>query len=530
MESGVLQVGPVGGPSIRIDRAGGSVRSFGAAADRLALDPRTVWKPFAGGRGGEEGSGWQAIQALQEKSEKSRTTLVFTRPRAISPAQALQAIERSEHRSGRRLSPALTAACLAASLGSQAGLPSVRRVPAWFAAWARKPAARVPSRLPDEEIDEHVDRFLRGAMAGRVSRAVPEGAVDRARYGLAVSRSLWRCETRRALSQARLPEKDVLHLSRLAGVWMALRPRPLVKVAGVSLRIPEPTMEFAWLQIMEWERGHIAGRVLRYLTGYHGVIPSLSQWHRASRPDGRGDTLPPVDGVWAHDLSRRLLNHLGASARCRPVGSFRVRLPEEVQLGGCSVASLRVWIDPPDAMWVALEPGDCVGPSFRWWASPAHLSCWAFPAWAVPAIHLTMAALWHDLSVGAESMQRTSASRHAGGGGSAGGLSSVRLAGLWSWGETSRAHVAARSGARVRAHLRRLPRGRRPTRSACMHARRHGLARLPAGMTFVRSHGRRGDVAGRRDDLSSPAQGLATVMKALSRHASRAEGGGSALS
>jgi hypothetical protein len=91
-----------------------------------------------------------------------------------------------------------------------------------------------------------------------------------------------------------------------------------------------------------------------------------------------------------------------------------------------------------------------------------------------PALDLVFAALWHDLKVGGPG-----AFPRAGGG--------------RRWGSYAEWALARRASA-VRPHLRRLPRGKRPTPRALSLAEAWGLV-LPRGYTFVGPHLRGGKPA-----------------------------------
>jgi len=468
-----VRIGPAGGPQIVITDLQGVGDDCRVIADRIVLDPRTVWRSLSPDEGSGLKLGWVGIRG---SNAKSGGVLRWAHPGDQSIFEALHVVELYEHRVGRGLSPAVGAACAAASLGLQRGLDAVD-------------PCTPPSILSDEDIRSLVAAFIGEAKIGNLSTAMPAGAVDRARYWIELCRRLWTPETRRTLSQAILSGDAALELSRLASAWLCLIPGPFVKVAGVSLRVAENMMGVAWLQVMEWERGCIKGRALRYLTGYRNEFPGPLQWARDATSNGNQDLRPDeIDGEQADRISRSLLNEVGGHARCKPVGSFRVGLPENTLVSACGVTGLRVWVDPPDALWVAFETGDRVGTSLRWSAASPHVGRWVIPARAFPVVHLTLAALWRDLSLGADSLKGVSV--RAVRGDTGGGFSRVRFAGRIVWKTPPFLRIHDRVESHVSGHLRRLPYGRRPSRSARARARRSGIDRLPPGMTFVRPHRR----------------------------------------
>jgi hypothetical protein len=302
------------------------------------------------------------------------------------------------------------------------------------------------------------------------------------------SKKLWAPKVWRKLSKAEISEQTASAYSQLAAEWLRLNPERIVKVTGVSLRVPKNHMETVWLQVMEWECGRIERRMLRYLTGYRREMPDLNLWPRNAGDEPINFMQWGIEVAQADRISRSLLNEVGGKAKCRPAGSFRVGLPEDACLCALGVTNLRIWIVPPDALWVAFESGDQLGPSVRWSAATPHLNRWIVASQIVPMLHLTLTALWKDLCLRAETLKGGSASilKEE----KASGLSRVRYAGHFAWEAPMFLRLRHRVGSHVRGHLRRLPYGRRASRLARFHARRHGINRLPPGMTYVRSHHR----------------------------------------
>jgi len=362
-------------------------------------------------------------------------------------------------------------------------------------------------------MDPYVEKIVRNAIRGELTVEMLNNVTDTARDWAEISKALWKRDVRRRLSRAgMMNEEIVIALSRLASMWLSLRMKPLVRVAGVSLRVSAPSMSSAWAQVLEWERGRISGRTLRYLTGYHGEIPCCLCATDVGVGRGGQTSVPKIDPTLASDVRRSLMTQVGSYATCRPVGSFRVVLPEHTPLSIWGVNVFRVWVDPPDAMWVALEFGDRMGPSFRWRVGHTHFRPWVFSEDAASILHLMMAALWRDLSVAGEALMGLESRMEKFHDGSTRRLPVVRFGGLIDWGAGMPSEESSSNTSMVTAHLRRLPRGKRPSRQALRRARRFGIHHLPTGTTFVRPHERKIQDDPIAKNPQPHLQGLASVM------------------
>jgi hypothetical protein len=371
-------------------------------------------------------------------------------------------------------------------------------------------------------MEPYVEKIVRNAIHGEFTTEMLNSASDTTKDWTDISKALWKGEVRRRLSRAGLfDEETVIALSHLASRWLSLKKKPLVRVAGVSLRVPAPSMSSAWSQVMEWERGGISGKVLRYLTGYRGEIPcfpcatDLDLCQKSQIP------IPMIDPSLASDYRRSMMAQVGSYATCRPVGSFRVALPEYTPLSVWDVNVFRVWVDPPDAMWIALECGDRIGPSFRWRVGCSKISQWVLPAGGAPILHLIVVALWRDLSVAGEALIGLPSRMGNSHDSSKRRLPVVRFGGLIDWGAGIKSLESSKPKSMVTAHLRKLPRGKRPSRQAFIRARRYGINHLPNGTTFVRPHKRKIQEVSVVRNHPPHLQGLASVMRIYGAHTVR---------
>lgn len=362
-------------------------------------------------------------------------------------------------------------------------------------------------------MDPYVEKIVTNAIHGELTVEMLISVTDTTRDWAEISKALWKRDVRRRLSRAgMMNEGIVIALSRLASMWLSLRMKPLVRVAGVSLRVSAPSMSSAWAQVLEWERGRISGRTLRYLTGYHGEIPCCLCATDVDVGRGGRTSVPKIDPTLASDVRRSLMTQVGSYATCRPFGSFRVVLPEHTPLSIWGVNILRVWVDPPDAMWVALECGDRMGPSFRWRVGLPNISQWVLPDGIASILHLMMAALWRDLSVAGEALMGLESKMDRPHDGSTRRLPVVRFYGLIDWGAGMPSEESSNNTSMVTAHLRRLPRGKRPSRQALRRAKKFGIHHLPMGTTFVRSHERKIQENSVARNPPHHVQGLLSVM------------------
>jgi hypothetical protein len=408
------------------------------------------------------------------------------------------------------LSPAIAAACMAASLGVGQGLHRIERSAALFAKLANAVPGGAVTHLSDSALDAYVERFIQAAVRGEFSTEMPGGAVDRSRYWLAVAKALWRGEVRQRLARCRLEVACMHTLASIASAWLNLKVHAFVKVAGVTLRVSGPARRTAWLQAMEWAHGAASRKAVKYLTGYHGEISHCTFSDELLCGQGGDESNPALYGERAIQLAEILLAEASQRASCSPWGSFRITIPEGVFL---NVTGLRIWIEPPEKMWGTLEINELLGTSAVWTVSPPHVSRWILPEQAATVFHLVMSALWRDLCVGGERFIDGQAAGKAVVGRPIDGRPPVQFGGHIDWGACLQDLDDQQHLASVRAHLRRLTRNQHPSRRARYLARRAGVTRLPPGMTFVRPHARTRTTHAVFDDVPIQIQGLTKVLR-----------------
>lgn len=410
-------------------------------------------------------------------------------------------------------------AVLAAEEGLAAGLEKVRGAPALFAQLAGAGDGPGRSAWTDGELEANIQSCIERLPVERAVCQREAGALDRARFWIRVAERLWDQEVRRRLSGVHFEESTRRLLMMVGGAWMELRPQGWVVVAGRRFRLEGGAKRHAWPQVMEWEAGEIGRSALGYLTAYErgyrfgGLLERMLGGDGGGAADGAGDQV-------AARVSHELLEEAALKWVCDPFGSFRVDMPRMTPMHAWGVSSMRVWLIPRKGMWAALERGEEPGVSFQWMAAAPHMRRWVVSEAMLPAIHLTLSALWRDLKIGgrevilSEGWQGTAAEERGGG-------KQVRLHGRIRWGSEAELGRILREAYPVGPHVRVLPAGKRASRRAFRRALAQGIV-LRAGTTYVRRHER-----GKPDDdlttVPVKAQGLARLILASRGTAKRGQ-------
>ena len=491
-ESRTLALGSGGGPRILFEPTGGGA-GIAQAAD-LARNARTIWTA------GKVGGDW-----LVGRGDGGVLRLVRGESPAGALVEALREIERSLQSETSGVA-AIFAGLLAADEAVREGLGSVEGAPALLAQLAEEREGGCDTAWNDAQLEERVAKCLADiAESGDVCRA-EAGPLDSARFWLRLGEHLWRPEVRMQLGAAHPGAEMRRLLMLLAGAWMGLRGEGRVRVRGSLFRLRGAARRLAWPQVMEWEAGGVSEGMLKYLTAYHrrftfdGILVGLL---------GLGlqvqDAVPPL--VAANE-SRSLLEEAALKWTCDPYGSFRVDVPVRTPLAQWGVTSLRVWIVPHEGLWVGLEKDDEPGASLQWTVRAPHLRRWVLGDKAVPAMHLTLSALWRDLKVGGREVMLAEGKGEGVGKGGQG----LHLYGRIHWGSKAELAGILREAYPVEEHVRVLPKGMRATRRAYRRAMAEGIVLHP-GTTLVRQHQR-----GKPDETTAnvpwKAQGLARLILA----------------
>jgi len=469
-----------------------------AAAAEHALDSQTAW---TSGQGSEA--------SIVGRGERGALLLVRHPGGGLPLIEELRVIERYEAgRRGEGGLAAIFAAVLSADRALAEGNPRVDGAPAFFAQLAEEREQGQGETWGASTLVAKVRECIDDVVTGSGLCRPAAGPLDSAKFWLMLGEQLWDPIVRQHLAPVHLGETTRRLLIILAGSWMDLKAEGWVSVRGTGFRLRGSSRRLAWPQVMEWEAGEVGRSALKYLTGYHtdyacdGILTGLLGIDR-----DKADSIP----AWvAASESRALLEEVALNWTCDPSGSFRVDLPERTPLTRWGVTSLRVWIVPRQGLWVALEKDERPGASLRWTVGRPHLHRWMLHEGAIPAMHLTLSALWRDLKIGgrevilADDASRESEAAETGKG--------LRLHGMIRWGSEDELGRILREAYPVEEHIRVLARGKGASRRAYRLAASHGVILRP-GTTFVRRH-ERGKPDESAEGVPLKARGLARLILA----------------
>ena len=491
-----LTLGPPEGTRIVFDAIGTGADL--AAAAELVLDSRTAWTL---GQGSEA--------AIAGRGERGVLRLVGVPGGGVPLVEELRAIERYEAgRRGEGGLAAIFAAVLSADRALAEGSPSVDGAPAFFAQLAEERERGQGETWGASTLVAKARRCIEDVVTGRGLCRPASGPLDSARFWLMLGEQLWDPDVRQRLAPVHLDETTRRMLMMLAGAWMDLKAEGWVSVRGTNFRLRGSSRRLAWPQVMEWEAGEVGRSALKYLTGYQtsyafdGILSGLLGIDRE-----KAGSIPASVAV---SESRALLEEAALNWTCDPSGSFRVDLPERTPLARWGVTSLRVWIVPRQGLWVALEKDEQPGASLQWTVGPPHLHRWVLHEQAIPAMHLTLSALWRDLKIGGREVILADDPLRANGATESG--KRLRLHGRIRWGSEEELKRILREAYPVEEHVRVLARGKRASRRAYRLATSHGVVLRP-GTTYVCRH-ERGKPDESPEKVPLKARGLARLILA----------------
>jgi hypothetical protein len=393
---------------------------------------------------------------------------------------------------------------------TKVGKNRVVGAPAFFTQMASEGEASEGTNWSNEDLEREVGSFFDELVIRKRLYRPIAGSLDGARFWLRIGEALWDPTVRSRLSGLYLDEPIRRILIMLSGAWMELRPEGWVKVAGTSFRLRGLSKRWAWQQVLEWEAGGIKRNILKYLTAYRTgyAFGDLLRKMMANKAEPHKETDINVKRVAKESML--LLEDAAQHGMCDPSGSFRVDIPDRTPLKRWDVSSLRVWILPRTGFWIALERGEKPGVSLQWTVKPPHLRRWVLTDDSIPAVHLTMSALWRDLTIGGREVILSKDPMAS----IKGRVFSkkIRLCGRIRWGSEEEMQRILRKAYDVETHIRVLPQGKRASHSAYGRARARGI-RLKPGTTLVRGH-QRGIPDKNVDTVPIKAQGLARLILA----------------
>lgn len=344
--------------------------------------------------------------------------------------------------------------------------------------------SKADSRWGQRQLMNEVSSFLDELVKSGKMPNIDADPVNPAQFWLKLCEALWDPKQRAHIASKGFAKQDMEIMSHLAEVWLDLNPKQKVNVTGAIFSLKKQAHSYVWRQVMEWEGGGIKKNVLKYMTGYKREIINMDRVCRALAQTGK----PKIDPHRAAAISIKNMREIELSPTCKPTGSFRVVIPEQIFLSQWGIPSLRVWVLPDQGMWVALEMDDRPQMSFKWVIRRPHLQRWILPERAIPTIHVVISALWRDLCVGGRRVmiEKNSERNECNNDPDPGKL---KVFGEIQWGTDSDLKNIMREAHSVKWHLRELPGGKQASCRAKRVARKFGI-KLPSGTTFVRSHRR----------------------------------------
>jgi len=388
------------------------------------------------------------------------------------------------------------------------------------------------SSLSNREVNSIAEQFVAAIVAGQSEVQLPGGAVDRARFWLAVGQLLWKPSLMWQLAEtgAYKAVMDSQLTSGAAIAWLALSGKRTFDVNGTNYSFASlAVLRTLWRQVLEWTVGKVPGNALQWLVQGHDAAWSVDLTRKQTPVEWNQQNDDLADAI-----ARSLVEEAEDHAVFVPLGAFRVNLPDGVPLRMWGARTLRIWATP-DGMWVQALASGPGGPSF-WWSPHDGVYEFVISASARPAVESTLAALWRDLRIAGEKAMPERSGRQAHGKKRNRARRTNRvsqharilparkgafhLTGRHDWStkdEQERIHHRAHG---VRGHLRQLHAGWQASDEAHRIAHHFGVS-VPQGYTFVRPHVRGGgeeqEAAQIKGETPIVARGLATLVSLLGR-------------
>lgn len=460
-------------------------------------------------------SDWTALTGVR-LSTAVQIALRLVRPKSLNVLDALRMIEEDEHADGFEVYGDLYAVLMVAARVIE------RHGESPLAATGALAAAMISRQYVfsgETELGEPLSSRRIDELAARTYDSYPllRRPTDVARLTIALAREMW--TPRRMALAGNMATEALIGAATIASIDLALRTEPSIEIADTRLSVGLEAVPLAWLQAVELMRGGIDATTLR------GLVPDGKMPARGTRAyidlADESDRAEMING-----LAASLIREADEHAAFIPVGTFRLRVPDELTvLRSAGIDAFTIAADPA-GLWVRIH-GTEDGGVFRWSSATGVqqlVVMRGYAAW----LNLALAALWHDLRVAGEEsiVPRVEAKPAQRGAGtstrsatktvSTRTLPTIRIAGKREWSTAAERAAIARRVHGVRGHLRRLPGAWTRSKDAVAFAREFGIV-LPDGFTFVRPHMR-----GTENVSSEPSapvivrsRGLASVMALL---------------
>lgn len=429
-------------------------------------------------------------------NETAGVILRYIWRRGAAAADGLYAIEARD-----MLPAAVAGAVLAAAAGQPLPEPSTyaNHVPAVLARMCEIGVADPPQpeRMNRAGIERVVTAHLRAlADPDTTELPVPFGAVNRARFYLALAQALWQPATLAVLGRvANLA--SLRQCNELAVVWRELRPGATLRIGKADVRPPAVMFGSPWMEMLSWTARSIPADTARFFSSFRATDES---WALLLK-------LPQLDARHADAVAAGLIREARARQVYAASGQFVLVLPAHLPWAQTPIRSLAIHVQE-NGLWVAGLTARSERTASFWWQpemTVAALSQHTLPA--QPLVHVTLAAFWHDLLVAGDEVvvapgaqPRPASAKSAGQPPRTHGAGNpvvvlprrtVHYSGRREWSTPADREIITRRSHGVRGHLRELPQGWSRSLDAESEAREWGFV-LPDGCTFVRPHVRGG--------------------------------------
>ncbi len=407
----ILILGSLDGPHIDIVARDGYDKEINLqdGIDVIA-DARTIWQPIEKIRDlldedqkrffsqmkldGMAGCCGYCEGDMDEDETITPISMFFYYPTRLNPEEALKLIEIQLN---GNLSPSLAIGLfvIANFLANQGQLEQGAHI-GFVRIGGTKPTSGI-SYFSETSIQRRVRNYLDelAREGADIESYLPDGAVDRAKFMLALAETCWQPDTLRQLSQAIKNISSILPLFLVATPWIYLHPDRSVKVAGVNIPIKGNLASEAdpWLQSLEWAAHQISADDLKFLLPPEGEFIDRFYFQFSMGYPEKTNTI-------AMELAKLLIEDAWTKPPFPP-HNFRINLPGFYffEVGG--ISSLRICGDVESGFWVGLELVSGISTSF-WWRPQAELPM----SWITGSmddqlrsiLHLTLAAIWRDIT------------------------------------------------------------------------------------------------------------------------------------
>ena len=320
-----------------------------------------------------------------------------------------------------------------------------------------------------------------------------------------------------ACSQQSKITADLQGLNDLATIWIQVRQGFTFRIGKADIKpIAAVASGSQWMEALNWTHREIRSDAARFFGGFHATDAT---WRLMI-------LTPEVDERHADAVAAGLIREARERQVYEAVGQFVLVLPHHLPWSQTPITALAIHAQA-DGLWVAGLTAQNERTASWWWQPEMTTQTMEQQTMeALPLVHATLAAFWHDLVVAGDEVFVTSGRQprpftQKGKPGARGAgdpivvlpRRMIHYSGKVEWSSPEDREIIVRRMHGVRGHLRILQEGWHRSEEAECEARAWGFV-LPDGYTFVRPH-----VRGGHDDGLEPviakARGLQTLSTLL---------------